>query len=558
MPRSPIGPRGSRGGVRGGARGPRRAIQTDIDNYPNQISLIPNDVALILNGTTQLLAVIINPDGVVLGLGHPAYASGDTGICTVSATGLVTATGVGNTTITATVAAYAGSRPTPLPITINVVVTNPTPTLLSIAVSPVSGGSATVNSTQQYTVMGTYSSGPPAVPAGVVWSVFSGGGSITAGGLATRPSGAGTQVIRATVGALTNDSSTTITALPPPPPPSPGAPVLEELWTGYADSATMRSNFNGQGAFARTFGDYFGGHAGFFKKTTTNPYPAFTIPGSLFTLENDSIFGKCCGMHHMAVDAFPLLTQPVSNGPTSVMRWNLPQTYSRLWIERYFRLNDISNRYTDGASPSASLGWITLNPLATPPTPTGNAYKLWAENYVGGAANGATSYAFNGGLKWRVVINNTNLYSIDWHDHGDYSQQIINNGSLTKLNGNNLMSVGAMPIAAPNSGWFRTIRYFHNVSTTELILGDVIRRYSDNLGNLYSEAAQPWYGIFKRFIRTTGLSTCPVGINALVNGQNQNTTTPFSQTVFHGPTRMWDAISDPDPMGILAQFGVTP
>ena len=174
------------------------------------LSVSPNPQTLAANTTQQFTATGTDFAGAkVL---TTATWSVVTGGGSISATGLFTAAGVPGT-FANTVRATSGGMTS----TATVIVT--TGALATMVVSP-NPQTLVAGSTQQYTATGSDASGNP-VGISPVWSVASGGGTITAGGLFTAGNNAGTypNTIKATSGAISATATVTVTATPPAPPP---------------------------------------------------------------------------------------------------------------------------------------------------------------------------------------------------------------------------------------------------------------------------------------------------------------------------------------------------
>src|SRR6202041_1231443 len=113
------------------------------------IAVTPANPSIAKGVTQQFVAIGTFSDGTTQNLtSSVTWSSGTTSIATISAAGLATGAGVGNSTITATSGAISGST----------VLTVTAATLQSIAVTP-ANPSITKGSTQQFTATGTFSDG---------------------------------------------------------------------------------------------------------------------------------------------------------------------------------------------------------------------------------------------------------------------------------------------------------------------------------------------------------------------------------------------------------------
>ncbi len=139
------------------------------------------------------------------------FASSASGVATVSSAGIVTAVAAGSATITATNSSATA--------TVAITVSAPVPTLSSVAVTP-----ATVNllfgATQQLTLTGTYSdSSTQDLTANATFSVVTNAGvTVSAGGLVTAGSVAGSAIVTATDTVSGKSANAAVTVSAPPPP----------------------------------------------------------------------------------------------------------------------------------------------------------------------------------------------------------------------------------------------------------------------------------------------------------------------------------------------------
>ena len=174
------------------------------------LSVSPNPQTLAANTTQQFTATGSDYSGAKVATNVTWSVVTGGGI--ISTTGLFTAAGTPGT-FTNTVKATSGG----LTSTATVIVT--TGTLATMVVSP-NPQTLVAGSTQQFTAAGSDASGNP-VGISPVWSVVSGGGTITAGGLFTAGNNAGTyaNTIKATSGTISATATVTVTSTPPAPPP---------------------------------------------------------------------------------------------------------------------------------------------------------------------------------------------------------------------------------------------------------------------------------------------------------------------------------------------------
>ena len=171
------------------------------------ISVSPSNPTIVIGSTQQFTATGTFSDSTTVDITNQVtWASSDSLVATINATGLATADASGGTTtISATSGAVVGSTA--------LTVTAP-PTLESISVTP-AGASISVGSTQQYTATGTFSDATTAdLTNEVVWnSSDTAIASISAGGLASTLS-SGSTTISATSGTIVGSTTLTVTEQP--------------------------------------------------------------------------------------------------------------------------------------------------------------------------------------------------------------------------------------------------------------------------------------------------------------------------------------------------------
>lgn len=179
------------------------------------LTVTPNPDTVAVGGTQQFTVVATDVGGNVVAV-TPAWSTG-VGGGTISPTGLFTAGTVAGSfpnLVTATSGTLTASA--------TVVVTGGIATTMTVTPSP---ATLAVGATQQFTAVARDANGNVVVGT-PTWSVVSGGGTISAGGLFTAGLVAGTfsNTVRATLGTLTADATviltggalTTITVTPSP------------------------------------------------------------------------------------------------------------------------------------------------------------------------------------------------------------------------------------------------------------------------------------------------------------------------------------------------------
>ena len=150
------------------------------------VAVNPTTASLAVGGTQQITATPRDAQGNALAGRAVTWQTGNANVATVSATGLITATGTGNTTVTATSEGKVG--------TVNVTVTPPpvgsvtvTPSTASLSVAGTTTLTATVRTEGGATITGqpvTWSTDKPLIAAvsqsGVVTGLLPGSATITA------------------------------------------------------------------------------------------------------------------------------------------------------------------------------------------------------------------------------------------------------------------------------------------------------------------------------------------------------------------------------------------
>ena len=158
----------------------------------------------IANGlTAQFIATGAYSDGTTYNItSFVTWASGSTGVSTISSSGLATSAAPGTAVITATLDSISG----------NTTLTVTAATLQSVSVTP-ANPSISIDRTEQFTATGTYSDGTQQnITASVTWtSGTTAVATIAANGLATAVA-AGTSIITATSGSISANTTLTVTA----------------------------------------------------------------------------------------------------------------------------------------------------------------------------------------------------------------------------------------------------------------------------------------------------------------------------------------------------------
>jgi uncharacterized protein YjdB len=167
------------------------------------LTVTPANPTLAKNATQQFMATGTFNDGSTQNLSSSvAWSSTTPAVATISSNGLVTAAGVGTSTIQAVSGSVSGST----------ILTVTGPTLSSIALTP-ANPSVAKGLTDQFTATGTYSDNSTQnITSSVTWvSLTPGVATISSGGLA-KGVGAGSSTIQATMGSVTGSTVLTVTA----------------------------------------------------------------------------------------------------------------------------------------------------------------------------------------------------------------------------------------------------------------------------------------------------------------------------------------------------------
>ena len=190
------------------------------------VDVTPPSASVIANQTVQLTATPKDASGNALSGRVVTWASSNTGVATVSASGLVTGKAAGTATITATSEAKSGSAA----ITVTAV------PVASVAVTPAAASVAEGN-TVQLTATPKDASGSPLTGRTVTWTTSDATvATVSASGL-VRGVTAGPATITATSEGHSGTAAITVTVPPPPPPPGT---IGQTLLTAGADPANQQ------------------------------------------------------------------------------------------------------------------------------------------------------------------------------------------------------------------------------------------------------------------------------------------------------------------------------
>ena len=179
------------------------SVTVTVNQTLTTIAVTPASISVQTGTTRQFSTSAADQFGTAL-TNQPTLTWSVSGVGSISSGGLYTA---GSTAGSATVKAASGS----VSGTASVIVTAVVPVLTSITVSP-TPVSVIVSHTQQFTATALDQNGKSlASQPSFTWSVASGVGSVSAGGLYTAPSSAGTASVQAASGGLSGTASVTVT-----------------------------------------------------------------------------------------------------------------------------------------------------------------------------------------------------------------------------------------------------------------------------------------------------------------------------------------------------------
>ena len=194
--------------VTAGATTPTGTVSmSSLSQSLSSITVTPASPSIAVNATQQLTATGNYSDSTTDDItSSVTWSSSDTGVVSVSATGMLFGVSTGSATVSATSGLVTGQ------VTVTITAGSGV-TLSSIAVTP-STPSIAVSATQQFTATGTYSdSTTQDITANVTWSSSNSGiVSINGSGLATGSS-AGSATVTATLGAISGNTSVTVTGV---------------------------------------------------------------------------------------------------------------------------------------------------------------------------------------------------------------------------------------------------------------------------------------------------------------------------------------------------------
>ena len=185
-----------------------------VSNVPvGSVTVSPATASLTVGGTQQLIATPKDANGNALTGRAITWTSSNSGVATVSGSGLVGASSAGSTVITATSEGQSGMA------TVTVATPAPAP-VATVTLSPASATVA-VGASQQFTATLRDGSGNVLTGRAITWTSSNSGVATVSGSGLVGASSAGSTVITATSEGQSGTATVTVTA----PPPAPVATV---------------------------------------------------------------------------------------------------------------------------------------------------------------------------------------------------------------------------------------------------------------------------------------------------------------------------------------------
>mgnify|MGYP000269953689 CR=1 FL=1 len=443
--------------------------------------------------------------------------------------------------------------------TTTITVTTPPPPPLVLNSLTLSPGSVTLQTgqQQQFVTTAAWSDGSTVLPPDLTYSVVSGLGSITSGGLYTAgpTTGSATVKVESAANSVSDTSPVTINAA------GSAVPFHTFNPADYATTAAMIAAMNGSGPQSQSI-------AGL-----ASVYDASTIDQSHF-LENDGLFGKRLAMLQLGIDKhcpanggipYPadgvttLCTRNLSgSGPMARLTWTfssggVPCYLNPFWHDAFVMFPDETD-----VPYGNSVGYVGWQPWGQPTASA--AIKLFAGLYQGG------------NRLFRSVIVNGSMRP-DFHD-GDvaetadsskWTRTVLWQYPASFPTGPQIDSIpypGVKAANAPKNGWWNYRFLYHRVSADEMRFAIWLRNSHYKDGTPISLATNPWRGQLVRFVRTTGVATLRLGISSQRMVESMNSTPIATQFIRSGKHDFFGGVNGgsahPDPLGLYAYMGLTP
>ena len=274
--------------IKGSSRGKSAAAAFSVNSAAPvpvaSVSVSPAGATIQVGATTQLSAVTRDASNNVLSGRAISWSSSNTGISTVSASGLVTAVAAGPATITATSEGRIGSA------TVTV-----TAVLASVASVTITPATATVSIGQTQTLNVTLRDAAGTVLSGrsIAWTTNSPGiATVTASGL-VRGIAAGPATITATSETVSGTASITVAVVTPPPPggpgPEPGAGDVIVFQDGF-DRASITEQLTGYSYAPGDYARITDGHSGDAVRVSYNAGNWNNVFGTFISAQTDAYY----------------------------------------------------------------------------------------------------------------------------------------------------------------------------------------------------------------------------------------------------------------------------
>jgi hypothetical protein len=454
------------------------------------------------------------------------WTSSNEARATVDANGLISAVSTGAVAITATVGGVAGSC--------SFDVVSPTPTLLSLTISP-DAPTLNISTTQQFTASALWDDDSTNVPP-LTWDKTAGDGSIDSVGIYTALGTAGTATIRVRDTDTLGISDTTGITISDPGGP---VPMLSVDWNNYATKAAVLAASDGTDAFAQILTGYSN------KYRTTYIAEFGSDVGAhedAFDLVADATFGKALVAEQWGRDEFTSLV-PVDSGnscPSPRIQWVLPTVQSLHWSRRYIRLGVATDH------PSGIRGWTNVNDGSASYKMLGDEYDRPFQNVAGQPQK---SIQCRG-------IQETNRFMFWNPDQSSPFTETLISSTVWRQS-------GGSPF---NLTWYEVVKYFKRISDYKIYQGIFARKcnYRDGTPLSAPTTSTPasyaaltegdWRGLVLRYQDVTNTYLAPTGIKRIGWGYNMNGRIDYTQKMFYGPVTVYDGYADP--LGLLSRFGV--
>jgi len=488
---------------------------------------------------------------------------------TITAAGLYTAGSVAGTY--RVVAKEVGGS---LADTSTVTVTATAPTLTAVVVNPASA-SVTTGGTKQFSVSGTLSNGSTTTPA-VTWSAT--GGTVTAAGLYTAGSTAGTFRVIAKVqgGTLADTATVTVAAAAAPTlvgiqmtphtlsvPTGGSAQLATVALMSDGSSSSITPTYSATGGTITAAGRYTaGGTTGNYRviasysskadttTVTVTPPASYTalysddfanyandtdfktaysnnnnhelwgfspVPWNKTGLIPDNVFGKALKTVHEQQTPYYDLAKYPSGMPGSTTRLRvvfMQGNMSHVWVRFYVKY---------AVPPGNTIGWTTKSP--NDPSPYGGSYKVFFLHWP-------APYYERGSM----VYTNTRRLDAEF-----YVKTLTKTGE-TPLPGSGTSHGMSSGTEFANGEWYEMIYLYQRIGTNSSRAGAWVRQYT--VGGVKNPQAYKWWA-------SDNFYSGPVPLaESMELGGNKNHGNQFDQWVIWGPWEVVDGTKFYNPWGV--------